>query len=511
MPNKRLSMRKIREVLRLHFDHGLSANIISRACGIARSTCQGYIKRFKSSGVAWPLPELFEEKDLDAHLFSLPPNEERKKPLPDWRLVHKELSRKGVTLKLLWQEYRDINPNGYGYTQFTERYRQWSGRLDVTMRQTHKAGEKLFVDYAGMTMDIVDACTGEVAGVQIFVATLGASNFIYAEASADQSLESWIGSHTRALQAIGGVPEIVVPDNLKAGVKSPCRYEPEINPTYQEWAEHNGVAVVPARVRKPRDKAKAEVAVQIVERWVLAPLRNSRFFSLSELNEAIKAKLQELNARLLKGVGRSRKELLESLDKPALRPLPQVPYEMADWKRAKVNLDYHVEVEKHFYSAPYTMVGKQVDIRFTQKVVEIFLQGKRVASHRRSYRVYQHTTDPAHMPKAHQEAHGWTPERFQARAGKIGPYVQSMVQDILGRRAHPEQGYRSVLGLLRLESSYGSHRLEKACQRALRYGLTGRRSVLNILKEKQDMLELPRQEEPPLSGHANVRGSNFYR
>jgi len=225
MPNKRLSMRKIREVLRLHFDHGLSANIISRACGIARSTCQGYIKRFKASGVAWPLPELLDDTDLDAHLFSLPPNEERKKPLPDWRLVHKDLSRKGVTLKLLWQEYRDIHPDGYGYTQFTERYRQWSGRLDVTMRQTHKAGEKLFVDYGGMTMDIVDARTGEVAGAQIFVATLGASNFIYAEASADQSLESWIGGHTRALQAIGGVPEIVVPDNLKAGVKSPCRYD----------------------------------------------------------------------------------------------------------------------------------------------------------------------------------------------------------------------------------------------------------------------------------------------
>ena len=261
MPRKRLSMRLIREVLRLHYDHGLSTNLISRACGIARSTCQEYIKRFVSRGLAWPLPESFENTDLDALLFSLPPNDERKKPTPDWKEIRRELSRKGVTLKLLWQEYRGQHPDGYGYTQFTEHYRLWSGHLDVTMRQTHKAGEKLFVDYAGMTMDIVDACTGEAVTAQIFVAALGASNFIFAEATPDQSLASWIGSHTRALQVIGGVPEVVVPDNLKSGVKSPCRYEPEINPAYQEWAQHYGVAVIPARVRKPRDKELASYCI----------------------------------------------------------------------------------------------------------------------------------------------------------------------------------------------------------------------------------------------------------
>ena len=511
MPRKRLSMRMIREVLRLHYDHGLSSNLIARACGIARSTCQEYIKRFVSRGLVWPLPESLENADLDALLFSLPPNEERKKPIPDWKEVRRELSRKGVTLKLLWKEYKAEHPDGYGYTQFTEHYRLWSGHLDVTMHQNHKAGEKLFVDYAGMTMDIVDAGTGEVAEAQIFVATLGASNFIFAEATPDQSLASWIGSHTHALQAIGGVPEVIVPDNLKSGVKSPCRYEPEINPTYQEWAEHHGLAVIPARVRKPRDKAKVESAVQIVERWVLAPLRNSRFFSILELNEAIREKLEELNGRPLNGIGRSRKELLDSLDKPALRPLPKITYEIADWKKAKVNLDYHIEIEKHFYSVPYTLARKHVEARCTQRIVEIFYQGTRIASHRRSYRVYQYTTNPEHMPKSHQEAAGWTPERFKSWGGKIGPFVLGMVEDILGRRQHPEQGYRSVLGLLRLESSFGAERLNHACQRALRYGLTGRRAVCQILKKKQDMLALPEQEQLPLPVHDNVRGANFYQ
>ena len=511
MPRKRLSMRLIREVLRLHYDHDLSTNLISRACGIARSTCQEYIKRFVSRGWAWPLPESFENTDLDALLFSLPPNDERKKPTPDWKEIRRELSRKGVTLKLLWQEYRGQHPDGYGYTQFTEHYRLWSGHLDVTMRQTHKAGEKLFVDYAGMTMDIVDACTGEVVTAQIFVAALGASNFIFAEATPDQSLASWIGSHTRALQVIGGVPEVVVPDNLKSGVKSPCRYEPEINPAYQEWAQHYGVAVIPARVRKPRDKAKVESAVLIVERWVLAPLRNRRFFSIAELNDAIRDQLEELNGRPLKGVGRSRQDLHDSVDRPALHPLPKDHYEIADWKNAKVNLDYHIEVEKHFYSVPYTLARKHVEVRHTQGIVEIFYQGTRVASHRRSYKVYQYTTNPDHMPKSHQEAAGWTPERFKAWGGKIGPYVLGMVEDVLGRRQHPEQGYRSILGLLRLESTFGPDRLNRACQRALRYGLTGRRPVHEILKKKQDMLALPEQEQLPLPAHDNVRGANFYK
>ena len=511
MPRKRLSMRLIREVLRLHYDHGLSTNLISRACGIARSTCQEYIKRFVSRGLAWPLPESFENTDLDALLFSLPPNDERKKPTPDWKEIRRELSRKGVTLKLLWQEYRGQHPDGYGYTQFTEHYRLWSGHLDVTMRQTHKAGEKLFVDYAGMTMDIVDACTGEVVTAQIFVAALGASNFIFAEATPDQSLASWIGSHTRALQVIGGVPEVVVPDNLKSGVKSPCRYEPEINPAYQEWAQHYGVAVIPARVRKPRDKAKVESAVLIVERWVLAPLRNRRFFSIAELNDAIRDQLEELNGRPLKGVGRSRQDLLDSVDRPALHPLSKTHYEIADWKNAKVNLDYHIEVEKHFYSVPYTLARKHAEVRHTQGIVEIFYQGTRVASHRRSYKVYQYTTNPDHMPKSHQEAAGWTPERFKAWGGKIGPYVLGMVEDVLGRRQHPEQGYRSILGLLRLESTFGPDRLNRACQRALRYGLTGRRPVHEILKKKQDMLALPQQEQLPLPAHDNVRGANFYK
>ena len=511
MPKARVSMRKIKELLRLHYDHGLSTNKAARACGIARSTAQGYLLRFEASGIPWPLPEELDPGELNAKLFALPPNEERSKPLPDWPVVRKELSRKGVTLKLLWQEYLQEQPDGYSYTQFLRRYKAWLGEPEVTMRQHYKAGEKMFVDFAGQTMDIVDPLTGEVTPAQIFVAVLGYSNYIFPYALQSQGLADWIDAHNRALRYFGGVPEIVVPDNLKSGVKSPCRYEPDINPTYQEWAEHNGVAVIPARVRKPRDKAKGEAAVQIVEREVLAPLRNRRFFSVEELNQAMAELREKVNTRPMAKPGQSRREIFDKQEREALRGLPEAEYEPAAWKRAKVHLDYHVEVDQHYYSVPYRLAGKRVEVRVGRRVVEVFHEGRRVATHRRTGQRYRHTTIPEHMPRSHQEISGWTPAYFQSWAGRIGTATGKMVDAILGMHNHPEQGYRSSLGLLRLENQYGAARLEKACERALFFDLVSRRAVADILKKKLDMQELPVEEDLPLFKHANIRGANFYQ
>ncbi|NDV24954.1 IS21 family transposase [Desulfovibrio sp. JC022] len=504
-------MRKIKELLRLCFDHELSLNQAARACNLGRTTAQRYLKRFKASGLPWPLPGNIDDAALDSMLFALPPNEERRKPMPCWEKVHKELSRKGVTLKLLWEEYRQTTPEGFSYAQFLRHYRRWNGKLHVSMRQRHKAGEKLFVDFAGHTMDVVDPETGEVSTAQIFLATLGFSNLTFVRALPSQGLEDWIEAHNRALKFLGGAPEIVVPDNLKSGVKSPCRYEPEINPTYQEWAEHNNLAVVPARVRKPKDKSKVEVGVQIVERRVMAPLRNRRFFSFDELNAALAEQLAVLNQQTLSGMDVSRLELFKKQEQSALAPLPAEEYEPAAWKKAKVHPDYHIEVDKHYYSVPYSLVYKYVEIRVGKRIVEILHEGTRTASHRRSRKPYSHTTCTEHMPKAHQEASGWNPGRFLNWAQKFGPATTNMVKTILGGRKHPEQGFRSCLGLLRLESKYGAGRLEKACERALHFNLAGRKPVLDILKKNQDMLDLPLEEDLPLFTHANIRGAGFYR
>ncbi|MFW6244581.1 MAG: IS21 family transposase [Fibrobacterota bacterium] len=503
-------MRKIKEVLRLHFDKGLSLGAISRACGIGRTTTHRYLKRFKASGLSWPLPDDIDEQSLNARLFHKPVPPVEKQDLPDWQHVHQELSRKGVTLRLLWEEYRQLHPEGYAYSHYCNLYRTWRKRLKVTLRQAYKAGEKLFVDYAGMTVDIINPETGEVSKAQIFACALGASHYMYAEASPGQDLESWITSHTNALRFYGGVPEIVIPDNLKSGVRSPCLYEPDINPTYQEWAEHFGVAVIPARVKKPRDKAKAETAVQIVERRILAPLRNRTFFSIEELNHVLWEKLDELNNTPMQGMDKSRRELFKLLDKPALNPLPRRDYEIAQIRQAKVNLDYHIEVEKHYYSVPYTLAHKRVEVRYTRRIVEIFHQGRRIASHPRCHRPYRHTTQYEHMPKAHQEVVGWTPEKFTNWAGMIGPATLRMIEAILSSRLHPQQGFRSCLGLLRLEKAHGKERLEKACERALHFNLMGRRHVLEILKKKQDRLELPCREASS-ANHVNIRGSKYFQ
>ncbi len=511
MSKERLSMRKIREVLRLRFEGGLSHRAIGQSCGIGCTSAREYVVRAKAAGLSWPLPPELDDAALQALLF--PPRlSDKARSLPDWPAIHRELRKKGVTLALLWHEYRACHPDGYGYSRFCELYRAFSGKLEVTMRHEHKAGEKLFVDYAGHTMEVVNPKTGEAHKVYVFVAAQGASNYTYAEPTWTQGLRDWIGAHVRAFSYFGGVNEIVVPDNTKAAVTAPHRYEPDVNTTYADLARHYGCAVIPARARKPRDKAKVEAAVQGVERWVMAPLRNRRFFSMGELKQAVHEQLEIYNRRPFQKLDGSRKSLFETLDKPALKPLPAAPYEFAEWKHAKVHIDYHVEVDAHRYSVPYQCVGKKVDVRLTGTTVEIFLDNKRIASHRRNPKKGGFTTIKEHMPKSHQSYADWTPERLVRWATKTGPETAKLIESILASRPHPQQGFRPCLGIMRLGKHYGQKRLEAACRRALAINSTSYKSVESILKNNLDQQPLPNPQAPrPAIKHPNLRGPEYYQ
>lgn len=511
MSQKRLSMRKIEEILRLKYEVGLSHRAIAKSCQVSASTVSEYVTHARAAGLSWPLPVGLSAAELEERLFPERQKASGKRIVqPDWTDIHKELRRKSVTLSLLWVEYRQEQPSGYGYSQFCHHYRQWAKKLKPMMRQRHQAGEKLFIDYAGQTVPIVEPETGEMWAAEIFVAVLGASSYTYAEAHRSQSLPHWIGAHVRAMSFLGGVPEVLVPDNLKAGVKSPHLYEPDINPTYQEFARHYGVAVVPARVRKPKDKAKAEVGVQVVERWVLARLRDRTFFSLAELNEAIRELLVQLNERPMRHLGQSRRELFLELDQPALSPLPAQTYEYARWKKARVHIDYHVAFEKHFYSVPHSLIGKEVDLRLTEKVVEIFHHRQRQASHPRVQSPGRYSTQRAHMPPAHQVLDDWSPERFLRWAQEIGPQTTKLIAVVLDGRRHPQQAYRSCLGILGLAKRYGNQRLEAACRRALSAGIGSYKGLHNILKNKLDQLDADPAPEASLPTHANIRGRHYY-
>ena len=504
-------MRKIREALRLKHACGLSDTAIARSLRVSRSTVADYVERAREAGLSWPLPSDADDAALERLLFRKPQYPSAR-PLPDFPHIRRELSRKGVTLLLLWEEYKAAHPDAYQYTRFCVLYRAWAGRADVVMRQEHKAGEKLFVDYAGPTVEVVDRETGEVRPAQIFVAVMGASNYTFAEATWTQGVSDWIGSHVRAFGYFGGVPAVVVPDNLRSGVSRACRYEPDLNPAYAEMAAHYGVAVVPARARRPRDKAKVEVGVQVVERWILARLRNQTFFSLSELNVAIRELLDRLNDRLFKKLPGSRRSLFEALDQPALGPLPSLPYEYAEWRKASVNIDYHVEVDGHYYSVPFRLARLGVEVRLTNQVVELFRKGVRVASHRRSHRRGGHTTIREHMPRSHQRHLEWTPQRIINWAGSIGGSTALLVKGIMERRPHPEQGYRSCLGVIRLGKVYGEERLDAACCRALSlhsFSYTSVKSILMKGLDRQGDVERPCASEVT-PDHPNIRGSGYY-
>ena len=463
--------------------------------------------------MAWPLPSDLADASLETKLFPPKPTlPDAQRPVPDWALIHQELRRKGVTLFLLWQEHKSIHPDGFRYSWFCNHYRAWAGRLDAVMRQEHLAGEKCFVDYAGHTLPVTDRNTGEIKQAQIFVGVMGASNYTYCEATWSQSLPDWIGSHIRMLEYFGAAPEVLVPDNLKSGVTRACRYEPELNPTYLELAKHYGIAVVPARARKPRDKAKVEGGVLIVERWILACLRNRAFFSLVELNVAISELLTRLNQRPFKKLPGCRKDLFRTLDVPAMRPLPGKPYAFAEWKKVRVNLDYHVEVAGRLYSVPYALIGKQLDVRYTQQTVEILHRGERIASHARLQGSgSRYATQTEHMPEKHRAMASFTPERIERWAGAIGPATAQLIAALMAQRQHPQQAFRAALGILRLGKLYGNTRLEAACRRAYTLKAIGYKSIESILKHRLDEAPLPTDVQPTLPLiHDNLRGADYY-
>ena len=503
-------MRKIKEILRLR-SLGLGARQIARSISSSHSTVLDLFHRADAAGVSWPLAEELDETELEKKLYPGNTGRPRTRPEPDWEWVHRELSRKGVTLQLLWLEYKRNRPDGYQYSRFCERYRQWQKKLDVVLRQNHRAGERMYVDFAGQTVPVTDPETGEVFKAHIFVAVLGASNYTYAEATRAEDLEAWIGAHCRAFEFFGGVPEIVVPDNPRVGVSRVCSYEPGINTTYHEMAVHYGTAIIPARPRKPRDKAKVEVGVQVVERWILARLRNRKFFSLGELNAAIAEELERLNSRPFQKLEGTRRSLYESLDKPALLPLPAQRYQFARWKKARVNIDYHIELEHNYYSVPYQLVKEEVDVRYTAGTVEVIHRGRRVASHPRSYGRGRYVTDHNHRPESHKRHLEWTPSRLIRWAETVGPQTAELFKKIMDARPHPEQGYRSCLGLLRLSKYYSPERLEAAAARALALGAVSYSSVKSILKKGLDRIPI---EEPsvtvPVRQHENVRGPAYY-
>jgi len=508
-------MRKITEILRLKHEAGLTHRQIARSCGVGRTTVATYLARAAAAGIGWPLPADMDEAQLQARLLGqVLPAGTATRPLPDMAKVHRQLRRRHVTLQLLWEEYRVIHPEGYGYTQFCEHYNRWKAPLDVTLRQRHIAGEKTFLDWGGDTLSWMDGSTGAVHRAYLFVAVLGASDYTFVEAFADQQLPCWIDGHIHAVEYFGGCTRLWVPDNAKTGVTRACYYEPEIHRTYQELADHYGVAILPTRTHAPRDKAKVENAVLIAERRILAPLRDQTFFSLGELNTGIRTCLAQINQRPFQKIPGSRQELFQALDQPELKPLPTHRYQIGAWSRAKADIDYHIQVDWHFYSVPYQLTQQTVDVRLTDRTVEIFRQGRRVALHRRSHQRGDHTTDPAHRPKSHNKHLEWSPGRLLHWAGQVGPDCAQVVAHILAGKPHAEQGYRACLGIMHLARGYGEPRLEAACHRAVALDVCNYRSLQSILKNKLDQQPLATHSPQPCTPgpvHDNIRGHAYYQ
>jgi transposase len=507
-------MRQVREVLRLSAA-GIGGREIGRRLGIAPSTVRATLARAAAAGICWSEAAELTETALEATLFKHAGNKQghRRIPEPDWAWVHRELKRKHVTLAILWDEYIDANPDGYRYSRFCELFRTWEGRLTVSMRQSHLGGDKLFVDYAGDTVPvIIDRITGKIRYAQIFVAVMGASSFTYAEATWTQGLADWIGGHTRALEAIGGCPKLFVPDNTKTAVIKACFYDPQVNRSYTEMAAHYGVAVLPARPRKPKDKAKVEAAVLIVERWLLGRLRNHRFYSLADVNRAIRELLHHLNeVRPFRRMGVTRRQLLEELDRPFLNPLPVEPYVFAEWRAHRLGVDYHVDIDGHFYSAPYRFAREQLDVRLTGRLVEIFFKGERIAAHSRISTNGKHSTLPEHMPSSHRRYADWTIERIRRESGAIGPSTAMLCDLILEQRPHPEQGFRACLGIVRLTRPFGPDRVEAAATRALEIGARTYGSVKSILDNNLDRQAAhQRAADGRTIIHPNIRGARYY-
>jgi transposase len=508
-------MRQAREIIRLKFSAGVPTREIARRLGLAPSTVRETLKRLESAGLGWPLLEGMSDGDLEVALYANRRTKRghRRHAEPDWPAVHRELKRKHVTLLIVWDEYIAANSGGYSYSRFCELYRGFESKLSPTMRQTHAAGERLFVDYAGDGVPVViDRLTGEIRNAQIFVAVLGASSFTFAHASWTQTLPDWIGAHVHAFEEIGGVPHLLVPDNTKTAVIKACLYDPQVNRTYAEMAAHYGTAILPARPRRPRDKAKVEQAVLIVERWLLGRLRHRTFYSLAEVNAAIAELMMHLNEeRPIRRLGVTRRQLLEEIDRPALKSLPTEPYEFSEWRTCRVGIDYHVEVAAHYYSVPHRFARTEVGVRLTARTVEIFLKGERIAAHMRASGNHRHTTVAEHMPSSHRRYAGWTIDRIRADARLIGPATAALCELILEARPHPEQGFRACLGVVRLAGPFGAERLESAAERAIDIGARTYGSVKSILDNNLDRRPARKRatDGTPIL-HSNIRGSRYY-
>src|SRR5215475_9432647 len=509
MPGARLPMRNIREVLRLTAA-GMSSRKIAASLSIGATTVIDCLHRAQRAGMTWPLPEDLSDEALEQRLYPPQTTTTEQRPLPNWAEIHRELKRPGVTLLLLWGEYRDQHPDGYGYSRFCDFFRAWEKRVSPTMRQTHIAGERMFVDYAGTKLEVIGSTTGEILTAELFVAVLGASSLTYAEATWTQSLADWIGSHRRAFSYFGGVTAMIVSDNLKSGITKACFYEPNVNRTYEEMAKHYATAIVPARPNKPKDKAKVEVGVQVATRWVIAKLRKRTFFSLAELNAAIRDCVEQINNRVTRHLGSSRRSLFEQVERAALKSLPTTQYVLAQWKQCRAGIDYHVEIERHYYSVPYTLVRQELWARYTASTVEVFHRDKRVAAHRRGPPNRGHTTLPEHMPSSHRRYADWTLPRIKREAGEIGPNASALVEVILREKRHPEQGFRSCRGIVNLVGRFPRERVEAACERALAVRARSFSSVKSILETKLDRKRSEKAADGPAIVHANIRGPTFY-
>ena len=504
-------MRKLREFLRLHFENKLTGRAIARSLHVSPATAHGYLGRIKVSGLTWPLtPELDSDEALTRVLFTEECVVKDKRPAPDWAAVHLELKKKHVTKQLLWEEYKGNQPDGYQYSAFCRHYAEWAQRLQLSMRQEHRAGEKLFIDFSGDGIDVIDPLTGEVKKATLFVAVLGASNYTYIEPVLHEDLPTWVQCHVNAMAFFGGVTELWVPDNPKVGVNKPDRYEPDLNPTYADLAGHYGVAVIPARVRRPKDKAKVEAAVLLAERWIIAALRKHSFFSLEEVKRAVRPLQEKLNGRPMRRLNKSRRQMYEELDHPVLKRLPARQYEFTEWGGGLVGPHYHVEFREHFYSVHYTLVRQRAEVRATAATVELLVKGVRVASHVRDDTPNKYSTLPEHMPRAHRDYSEWNPPRLIAWAKKVGPGTAALVEGIMLRKKHPQQGFNACLGVMSLRKSYEDERIEAACARAVKVRAFSYQSVKAILKNGLDRQALPEEPNTPLPLHGNIRGADYY-
>jgi transposase len=512
MPTKRLTMRRIHRLMTLRFGAGATTRAISRELGISHSTVREYLARIAAAGITWPLPAELTDGELEQRLFVNGGVRAgaRHHVEPDWAAVARELKRPGVNLMILWEEYRAVHSDGYAYSRYCQLFREFERRLSPSMRQTHVAGDKAFVDFSGKKIPIADPTTGVVREAEIFVSVLGASNLTYAEATWSQGLPDWIGAHVRMFRFWGARPRLLVPDNLKSGVHKASFYDPEVNRSYGAMATHYGVGILPARPYHPKDKAKVEAGVRIAQFYLLGRLRNLKFFSLAECNAAITEILVQLNGRVMRRLGVSRRELFETIERPLMQPLPDTDYEYAEWAFARVGIDYHIEVAGFFYSVPHTLIRQQVETRLTERTVEVFHRGQRVAAHARRYGGPRHGTLPDHMPSAHRLYAEWNPERFQSQARAIGPNTEALIIAVLARRPHPEQGFRTCLGILRLYRGIDAVRAEAISVRAVEIGALNYQSVASILEHRLETRTATRTADSAPILHANIRGSRYY-